>query len=470
MVVIFGRLLSKRKKQRGDFVFVLFCFCAMDDFCICMAKKAIELGDGRSAIKGGSSILTVESSAFAPEGSPGKKALVDVKTNDTTVTNNKWANWGDGDDWPLVMSEKMAKISVMNRALSLSGDLHYGAGIQWCRFNEETKKHEPLYLADWHRFTRQIHFNFDKEFGNAIDALQTWFWSAVEIILEDNTNRVFSVRALDPTFCRLGKRVKGKITKLYYSMDFGDGASTEDAEPIDVFDPLKPFAKKKFVVLLSYKTFGRNYYPDPYWNSTFLNGWADVAIEVPKLIKYIYKNQITVKYHIHYPESAIRMECKEWDEMSTEKRIEWLQSKQESIEGSLVGGEMAGKSVISTYQVKEDLVEIKPISNLLENKNDLPNNVAANSEILFSIGLDPALVGLNMPGGKDLNGSGGSDKRMGMLISQSTLYRERAVSLFLPRLIGFFNGYDKDVYPMFKDIDVSKTTDVVPSGKTEEIK
>lgn len=425
--------------------------------------------DGRAGLVGKNSVMTFEASAIAPTGQPAKVETKGEKKYDPDAGTKDWAAWGASDDWPLVvLRDKMSKISVFKRALSMTGDLHYGSGIGWAK-KDAAGKIVPVALPAFDEFTRQIHFQYNKEHSKLIDSLQTFFWGAVEVILEKNSNKIFSLQTLDTAYCRLGKRKNGRISKLYFDMDFGDGVVTKPAE-IDVFDPLNPYAKKKFVVIFTFDTFGRNYYPEPYWNSTNLNGWADIAIEVPKLIRYIYKNQITIKHHIHYPQSVIRYECREWDEMTTEKKKAWLMDRQAAIESSLVGGENAGKTVISSYSNIDEKVLIEPIANLLNNVNDLPNNVAANSEILFSIGLDPALVGLNMPGGKDLNGSGGSDKRVGMNITQATLFREREVSLYLPRLVAFFNGYDKNIFPIYKDIDVSQTLDENKTGKEEQIK
>ena len=80
-------------------------------------------------------------------------------------------------------------------------------------------------------------------------------------------------------------------------------------------------------------------------------------------------------------------------------------------------------------------------------------------------GIDPSLLGLNMPGGKDLNGSGGSDKRESLKIAQATLATDRISTLDVVLTIGELNGVDPELVPKFIDIDVSQTLDQNPTGK-----
>ena len=139
----------------------------------------------------------------------------------------------------------------------------------------------------------------------------------------------------------------------------------------------------------------------------------------------------------------------------------------DEIETVITSAEAAGKSVFSLYNDLEkfDSITIEPIKNYLDSTKDLPNNLAANSEILFAIGIDPSLLGLNMPGAKDLNGGGGSQRRESLKIKQTTITRERLVSLEFAWMISILNGYDEDIYPMYIDVDISQTLDENPTGK-----
>ena len=100
----------------------------------------------------------------------------------------------------------------------------------------------------------------------------------------------------------------------------------------------------------------------------------------------------------------------------------------------------------------------------MESSSELPTAAAANSELLFALQVDPALIGLGIPGGKNLSGSG-SDKRESRNIKQSSLKRERLVSLKLPNLIATIHGLDYKIYPTYLDTDTSQTLDQNPTGK-----
>jgi hypothetical protein len=284
---------------------------------------------------------------------------------------------------------------------------------------------------------------------------------------------VLKYECLDTPSCRLGKRdTKGRIKKVYYGQDIHLKAGKDEyVVEYDLYDggDIVKYAEKHpvFVFPIRNMTWGRFYYPEPDYYATFRNGWAEIAKAVPQLIKSIYKNQASLKYHIKVPISLFISMYKDWPIKDEKEQLELIKKYRDSVETVISNAEAAGKSVVSFFDdvQKFDSLSIEPITNELNAVKDLPNNVAANSEILFAIGIDPSLLGLNMPGGKDLNGGGGSQRRESLKIKQATLTRERLLSLEFAWAVAILNKYDEDIYPMYIDIDVSQTLDENPTGK-----
>jgi len=96
----------------------------------------------------------------------------------------------------------------------------------------------------------------------------------------------------------------------------------------------------------------------------------------------------------------------------------------------------------------------------------LPDSQAANSEILFALGVDPCLIGAGIPGGK-LGAGSGADKREAfwMLNAEMGVYRQ--ISLEPLYFIRDFNGWDPEIQFDYVTVDTSQTQDQHPT-KTEK--
>jgi hypothetical protein len=409
-------------------------------------------------------VVTFKADAIAP--GIGEPAAASIHHKPVEFGIKEWAEWGDGDLWPFEFLAKLDKIGVALTGIDINGDMHYGAGVGW--FEDEVTEDgkvmkKPVNIKAWNDFEEKTNFNVTH--SEVIQSLETFYIAFVEVILTKNKKNIHSVKCLDTPFCRIGKKNdSGKISKMYFVHD-ADVAG-KDSTPINLFDPKNPTKYGKFALILKYKSFGQPYYTTPNINSTFLNGWADVAIDVPKIIKSIYKNQATLKYHITIPLSALKAEHSNYDELSAIKQIEIQENKKSAIDQAITSAERSGISVMSVYNDLEDMkhIEIEPIKSFLDATSELPNAAAANSEILFSLGTDPSLVGSGMPGGKNLSGSG-SDKRESRENKQKNLKRERLVSLQLVKVIKqFISGIPENAYPAYIDADNSQTLDKNPTG------
>jgi hypothetical protein len=396
----------------------------------------------------------------------GKRKPTTPVDDRTIISPKAWSKWGDNDDFPIRLLEKLDYLGVMKTALDLNADMHYGAGLVWVKEKYENGKmlFEVQNVPGWKKFLRDT--NFLVKHGELIESLEYFFIGFPEVILNDNF-KVAAVNILETPRCRFEKRDEnGRINNIYYNVH--KNVPIDKVVKIPIYDPAAPKKYKRFVLPISYRTFGKLYYPEPNYYATFRAGWADVAISVAKFMKNVYLNAMSLKYHLKIPLSSMKAKYKDWDLKNEDEQLQLILEFKEQIDANLTAAENAGKTVFSMFDDTMDnnqTVEIEPIKNYLDSTRELPSNIAANSEMLFSANTDPAQVGLNNPGGGDLHGSGGSDKRESRKLKQANLYRERNVTLQLLNLISFLNGWDPEVYPKYLDTDTSQTMDQNPTGK-----
>ncbi len=391
-------------------------------------------------------------------------------TNDSQT--NKWAAWGTNDDWPTKFIEKISKSGVALTGIDTNADMHYGNGLIWTKESPDPNDKSKLIKepstpdgwAEWIRTSNFIQTNID-----IIHSLETFYIAFVEVILTKAKNKIAFSQVLDPCYCRKEKRdANGKITKIFYSPDFGVTTPTKPDE-IPLFDADKPDKFDKFVLIIEYGTYGRNYYPNPNLQSVIDNGWFDIALSVPKALSSIYKNQITPRYHIHIPLETMRALYKTWDEKGEVEQLKLILEKQDAIVASLTGEENSGVSIISMYDgIKENhCIEITPIQTPMDTVKDkeLPSNSIANTEILSALGIHASLGGITIPGGTGMGAGSGSDIREARKSKQANLKSQREKSLSFANVVAMIHKFDPLITPSYMDSDTSQTLDQNPTGK-----
>ena len=386
----------------------------------------------------------------------------------------KWATWGENDDFPKKLMETIGEIGVLGSGLDINASMHYGNGIIWGRdvYENNKKVFVPAACEAWEKLKRNVDIELVQ--SEIVESLEIFYISFVEVILNNGLDEVVSARCLDTVYCRFERRTGKELPKnIYYSSGFGEEAAP-DYDTIPIFDPTNPTKYKKFAFPMVYRTFGNFYYPEPIYYSCIRNGYADVAKSVPKFLKSLFKNQMSIKYIIRVPFELMKRKYINWDTPegceTTEQVMKWqltkMQELQEEVNKHLVNEENAYKGLFTFTDgaLEGKGIEVEPIKNYMDSAKELPTAAAANSEILFALQVDPSLIGLGIPGGKSLSGSG-SDKRESRQIKQASLKRERLVSLRFPNLIAMLSKVDQKLYPTYLDTDTSQTMDENPTGK-----
>nr|BFF40296.1 hypothetical protein BACY1_21010 [Tenacibaculum mesophilum] len=196
-------------------------------------------------------------------------------------------------------------------------------------------------------------------------------------------------------------------------------------------------------------------------------------LSVPEFKKYMFENQINLKHLVYVADDFFSHKYgqniwQEFDEKTREEKRVELVGK---IDEHLSGNKASGRSLVSPYfrDGNGNLIkgiEVVPIDDKIKDGNFLPDAASGNSQILFSMGVDPCLLGAGIPGGKNLSGSG-SDKREAYTILCSRMPIRRARTLEIFSRIRDWNGWDENLIGKFPNINLT-TLDKNPNGNNEQ--
>jgi hypothetical protein len=174
----------------------------------------------------------------------------------------------------------------------------------------------------------------------------------------------------------------------------------------------------------------RDYYSHPIWWSAKLAGWIDIAHLVPKFIQKMYENAMAIKWHVQIPYAY-------WDKMfpKTEYKEDADRKKaindfQDKIEQNLCSAENAGKALFTGFEIgpqgkAEEQWKIEEPNSDMTAAEKLVTSAAANSEILFTLMINPNLLGAGMPGGTYAGNQGGSNIREAFLVNIANAWIDR---------------------------------------------
>lgn len=414
---------------------------------------------------------------------PGVQASVFVKKNkdDATKpakvkpenTNPDYSPWGDDNLYPQNVMEDLEENSIALRVLSVRSATHFGRGIIAYIENEEGKKQIIKSGPVFDFFKRNM---INARWPKHILALETFANSFPELIMNKNGDKINTINILDPVFCRYEKMDEKtlRINKLFYSAKW-PSPTEEYLQTISLYDPDKfdsgKYKDPKFIYPIFYESLGTTYYHKAVWHGVRNSGWLEIANKVPQLKKYIMKNQMIIKYHVEIPDEYF---TKRWppDKFSKEEIEAKRKSKIEELNSFLTDVENSGKSIV-TFKFYDSVLKqeypgwtINTIDNKLKDDAYLPDSQAANSEILFSMGVDPTLLGAGIPGGK-LGAGSGSDKREAYWMLNANMGISRVKSLEVLYFIRDFNKWPDNVQFDYEVVDTSQTQDEHPT-KTEK--
>jgi len=262
-----------------------------------------------------------------------------------------------------------------------------------------------------------------------------------QMILNKEGNYASVLKVQDSPFCRFTKKNKGVIEHCIISGKWPDVTSKEDYEAVRVLDlegtEDEIYARaqqlKNFIFPISIKTTGNIYYPLAPWDTARAGGHLDISIKIAEYLMYMFDNQMSIKYHIKIPyaywEKKYPLEDYKGDKKLTERK-EKIEADLDAIETNLTTTKNAKKAIISHFELNpqgkpEEKWEIDVIDDKFKTDQYLPQAAASNAEILTSLGIHPAVMGLSLSSGPYSNSGGGSDIREAFLVDVAMAWLDR---------------------------------------------
>jgi len=325
--------------------------------------------------------------------------------------------------------------------------------------------------------------NLDKMFFEKISDQAMWQMSITEHVLSWTQEEIVRVKRLKMAHCRFAPMdTSGTIPFVYVNTDWSanDKKFTVkipfiDTEAMTALE-IKEYCKAKkiynFATSSVQPLIDESYYIKTDWHAVDRNGWMDVANSVPELKQAIFENQLHFKHLIYVSDYYFENYYKEqWDEYDAEKRQELREKLAAAIDEHMSGNKAGGRSLTSpVFEENGKIVkgiEVVPLENKLKDGSYLPDASAANSEILWAMGVNPAIIGAGTPGGSNLGGSG-SNIREAYTVLSANQVPKRVYVLDDWKLWQQYNGWDKSLIGSFPGVNLT-TLDKNPSGQENTI-
>ena len=442
-----------------------------------MGKVEFDLASGTGYLAGSKTF--VSTSGQGTLSSPGAEP-----TNPSPRKNSDskpWSPWGSDNNFPQTVIDLISKSTVAPAALQFKIKAIYGKGVVPVRVELDEKGNEILSKVEDKEVELFFKENNIRKYLRECITDYVWFGNVFpEIILNKRRNRIVRIYSNEATYCRWEKinSDSGKIENCYVSAMWPSPRKDEVitvpvADPYDLIPSINDSSAYKFIVPVSNPSPGKSYYQLVAWDGARSNGWIDVANEIPRFKRSMFKNQMDIKYHVKIPYEYWENKFKAaGGKLTDEEKKAVITEELGRLNEFLRGSENAGKSFISHYGVdpisKKEMASwsIEPIDDKVKEGKWLPDSAAANSEILFAMSVDPSLMGAGMPGGSAYSGSSGSgsDKRESFLIQTALLQTDRDTILEPLHLVRDFNGWDPNI--QFRFVDTILTT--LDKGKGTE--
>lgn len=367
----------------------------------------------------------------------------------------EWIPWGTTDDFPRQIAKLVRKSTVGRAGLQLLTKSIYGQRTITYKVKDVSEGGkeviELVRIPEWEEVKRRSNFDLLR-----LALTQDYSYYGIifpQVRMNGNKSGIWAFDYHKASHCRLALAdpKTGLIPHVYVSGKFPD-VKAADCQKIPVIDGMRYFDQIelikadlknfKYVMPLYWPDVLNDYYPVAYWDSARESGQLDIATSIPAYKKALFKNQMSLKYDIQIPMEYLEDMYKDWKTKSVDDQDEIIDDLYNEIVENLTGAENAQKALLSFYRTGKDGKPmgqwiIKTIDDKMRNDAYLPDAAAANSEILFSMLINPATIGQGNTGGSYSGGSnnGGSNIRESGLQLRSLLKADRDI------INGFFNFF-----------------------------
>lgn len=403
---------------------------------------------------------------------PGK--IAEPKNDDpdkTMVDNIEISDWGKNNDFPTRSDTLIRSVGVLNSGLKFIRNFTLGQGIFPVTVqgydNDGNEVLKPVDSPELRRFaqSRMVRRYLEKatrdylKFGPAF----------VQLLPNADGSKLVGINTVNAKYSRLSvSNKRGEIEKCVVSGKWPDTPAKGEFSIHDVLDEYDPAADLQrrrygrqvrghsFMQLIRDSWSNNEYYSEPVWYSAYLAGWVEIAQKIPTFLMAAYENQISWKWHVQIPYAFWDKKFPKAEYKTTELRNEAINAFIDEIEDNLTGVKNANKPIFTMFEMNpngkvEEQWIIKPLENKLNSEQQLITSAAANSEILFSLMLNPNVLGAGMPGGTYAGNQGGSNIREAFLVNIANAWLDRQNLLDPLETYVRYNGAAPDVEWRFRN-------------------
>ena len=385
----------------------------------------------------------------------------------TFIDKYEIVDWGTANNFPLEANDIIRRVGVLSTGLKFTRNFTLGQGIYPCRvtgYNPDGSEILEI-IMDKELISfcqgRMVRRYLEKTLRDYLK----FGCANVHLIPDQTGTKMVGIEVVNTLYCRYTVAKAGIIEKCIVSGLWPDspGTTYEAIDILDDFDPAGDLDRRRmggkikgnsFVFAIKDSWSNNDYYPEPAWYSAYLAGWIDIAAVVPKFLAAAYKNQITWKWHIQIPYAFWDKKFPEADFATVALRQAAISTYMDTIEDNLCGSENANKPIFTFFEVNptngkaEEQWIITALDNKYKEGDKLITSAAANSEILFSLMINPNVLGAGMPGGTYAGNQGGSNIREAFLVNIANAWLDRQNILDPLEAYLEFNGV-KDVQLRF---------------------
>ena len=433
--------------------------------------------DGTPLIAFGKNVVAITTNV-------GKKDKVnEVLVDKFTYNQREYAMWGPNNRQPEDNEQIINKTPVLRTGLNFKSRVTFGQGCipvnidGYDANNNEIYKivqdKEVINYLNNYSFRTYLHNIFRDTFKHA-NAFPVYTFNI-------DGSKILRVSAFSARHCRISI----DKTKLLVYSDFQNTLPSKEgsATEIDLLSETDPFyhlwllkEQKKItgkpIAFPRIKNYfcNNDYYATPDWYSARESGWLEIAHKTVKFISKSYDNAMAIKFHVKIPYEYWEKHFPKSENPNHKERQEKINQFQDRIEAALCGAENASKALFSHFTALElegsDKWEIDEITSKKVLDEKLSTSAASNSEILFSLMVNPSVLGAGMPGGPYSGNAGsGSDIREGFTVATLLSHIERQQALDPIEMMLRYNGFE-DIQIKYKSTFLT-TLDTGKSTKTE---
>jgi len=429
-----------------------------------MTKITVKYGsNGQPALAhkdGGMAVVEFGSSTKVPNTSPAKFNQGGADPYEE-MGYRPWVPWGNGDDLPRQIALLMRKSTIGRSGLQQITKSLYGQRLYTYKTVDYKDNGTPIIQAvdcpEWQAIASRSNFNMVR-----IGLMQDYTYYGIcfpEIRFNGNKTEVFGIDYHKATHTRLAKidPKTGYIPNVFVSGKFPNANPDSDCQNLPVIDPIRFYDQLdkikndtknfKYVMPLYWPDVLNDYYPVVYWDAS--RDWIDIASSIPAYKKALFKNQMSLKYHIQIPMEYLTTMYPTFLSMTTAEKDDIIDELYDEIIDNLTGTDNAQKAIMSFYSTGKDGKAtgqwiITTIDDKMRNDAYLPDAAAANSEILYSMLINPATIGQANTGGDYSGGAnnGGSNIRESGLQQRSIQQADRDIILSFFSFFKQYNGID----------------------------